>query len=106
MEGGLDISSDRRSPAAAPLRRCVACRRLAPRAAFWRIVRVYPSRTVQLDRGMGRSAYLCPQAACLQAAQKKDRFGRSLRTSVPPAIYQQLWARLAAEDESPTTHSE
>ncbi len=80
------------------LRRCVACRRLAPKAAFWRIVRVHPSRAVQLDRGCGRSAYLCPQARCLQAAQKKDRLARSLKTSVPAAIYQQLWQRLAATE--------
>lgn len=69
---------------------------MAPKQSFWRVVRVYPSRQVQLDKGMGRSAYLCPQASCLAAAQKKNRLGRSLRTSVPEHLYETLWQRLAA----------
>ncbi len=77
-------------------RRCVSCRKLESKQAFWRIVRVYPSRQVQLDQGMGRSAYLCPQATCLTAAQKKNRLGRSLRALVPEQLYETLWQRLAA----------
>jgi len=76
------------------LRRCISCRKVAPKSSLWRIVRVFPSRTVQLDEGMGRSAYLCPQAGCLRAAQKKKRLGRALRASVPPSIYESLWQRL------------
>jgi hypothetical protein len=76
-------------------RRCLSCRKVAPKQAFWRVVRVYPSRQVQLDEGMGRSAYLCPQTSCLTAAQKKNRLGRSLHTSVPEHVYETLWQRLA-----------
>ncbi|PSB20742.1 DUF448 domain-containing protein [filamentous cyanobacterium CCP2] len=75
-------------------RRCVSCRKIAPKDSFWRVVRVYPSGTVQLDQGMGRSAYLCPNADCLQMAQKKNRLGRSLKCHVPPNIYEALWQRL------------
>ncbi|MCA1994153.1 MAG: YlxR family protein [Coleofasciculus sp. S288] len=77
-------------------RRCLSCRKVAPKEAFWRIVRVHPSRQVQLDQGMGRSAYLCPQASCLAAAQKKNRLGRSLRASVPEQVYETLSQRLSA----------
>ena len=76
-------------------RRCISCRQVAPKTSFWRIVRVYPSREVQLDWGMGRSAYLCPQANCLRAARQKNRLGRSLKAPVPEHIYQSLWERLA-----------
>jgi predicted RNA-binding protein YlxR (DUF448 family) len=75
-------------------RRCVSCRRIAPKAEFWRVVRVYPDRAVSLGEGMGRSAYLCPQADCLRQAQKKGRLGRALKANVPEDIYQQLWQRL------------
>ncbi|MBV5261761.1 YlxR family protein [Synechococcus moorigangaii CMS01] len=78
------------------LRRCVACRKLAPKQTLWRVVRVYPSQQVQLDRGMGRSAYLCPCRSCLDIAQRKDRLGRSLKKNVPPNIYQALQQRLDA----------
>ena len=76
-------------------RRCISCRRVALKEEFWRIVRVFESRTVQLDEGMGRSAYICPQTSCLQAAQKKNRLGRSLHATVPETLYQTLWQRLA-----------
>lgn len=75
-------------------RRCVSCRRVGLKQEFWRIIRVSPSGQLQLDRGMGRSAYLCPQVECLQAAQKKNRLGRSLRTSIPQGVYDCLWQRL------------
>ncbi|MGF1514143.1 MAG: YlxR family protein [Elainellaceae cyanobacterium] len=77
-------------------RRCISCRRVAHRSAFWRVVRVHPSRSLQLDVGMGRSAYLCPCSACLQAAQRKNRLGKILRAPVPDDIYDQLRARLPA----------
>lgn len=81
-------------------RRCLSCRKVAPKGEFWRVVRVSSSQaipvsqTVQLDEGMGRSAYLCPQESCLQMAQKKNRLGRSLKTSIPPVIYDLLSQRL------------
>ncbi len=75
-------------------RRCISCRRVAPKEAFWRIVRVYPSRQVQLDQGMGRSAYVCPNKSCLTLAIQKNRLGRRLKASIPESIYQQLWERL------------
>jgi uncharacterized protein len=77
-------------------RRCVSCRRVADRTEFWRVVAVHPSQTVQLDAGMGRSAYLCIQSGCLTAAQKKNRLGRALKAPVTAEIYQQLWSRLSA----------
>ena len=75
-------------------RRCLSCGKIAPKTSFWRIVRVYPSSKVQLDWGMGRSAYLCPQASCLRIARQKNRLGRSLKTSVSEEIYYILWDRL------------
>jgi uncharacterized protein len=75
-------------------RRCVSCRKVAPRKEFWRIVRCYPSKEVKIDVGdahlAGRSAYLCPTVECLQIAQKKNRLGRSLKALVSQTIYQEL----------------
>lgn len=84
-------------------RRCSSCRKVALKQEFWRIVRVYPLGELQLDQGMGRSAYLCPEASCLQAAQKKNLLGRSLRTPVPEALYHTLWQRLATKPSSSET---
>jgi uncharacterized protein len=76
-------------------RRCISCRRVADRTQFWRVVAVHPTQHIQLDVGMGRSAYLCTQLDCLNAAQKKNRLGRALKAPVTNEIYQQLWSRLS-----------
>jgi len=75
-------------------RRCVSCRAIAPKRDLWRVVRQHSTGAVELDQGMGRSAYLCPDLKCLQAAQKKKRLSKALRAPVPETIYQQLWQRL------------
>jgi predicted RNA-binding protein YlxR (DUF448 family) len=54
----------------------------------------YDQNQIQLDHGMGRSAYLCKKLECLQLAQKKNRLGRSLRTQIPPEIFDILKSRL------------
>ena len=79
-------------------RRCISCRQVNLKQEFWRIVRVFPSGKVQLDQSMGRSAYICPQESCLQAAQKKNRLGRSLHGTVPDTVYQTLWQLLNHSD--------
>ena len=83
-------------------RRCVSCRKLAPRTEFWRVVKCHPSNQIVIAADdswlQGRSAYLCPTATCLQAAQKKNRLGRSLKARVGEDIYQQL-AMLPCSDD-------
>ena len=74
---------------------CISCRKVAPKESFWRVIRVYSSGQIKLDRGMGRSAYICPQRDCLQKARTKNRLGRSLKAKVPEQIYQHLQIRLA-----------
>jgi predicted RNA-binding protein YlxR (DUF448 family) len=75
-------------------RRCISCRKVAPKECFWRIVRVYPTRSVELDRGMGRSAYICPTEGCLKTAKHKNRLGRSLKAPIPETLYEALRGRL------------
>ncbi len=85
-----------------PQRRCVACGRVGSRTEFWRVVRCWPDHSVKVDAGMGRSAYLCPTAACLKLAQQKKRLGRSLRCAVPDAVFRTLNARLNEGAADPT----
>lgn len=85
------------------IRRCIACRKTTHKSGFWRVVRVHPSYEVCLDEGMGRSVYLCPQADCLKAAQKKNRLGRALKATVPDLLYDKLWQRLSEESSTHTS---
>ena len=86
-------------------RRCISCRRVAPREEFLRVVRTHSSRRVQLDHGMGRSAYICPCHSCLKLAQHKNRLGRALKAQIPPEIYKQLWEKIAENSVSPPSTS-
>ncbi|MEL6159189.1 MAG: YlxR family protein [Cyanobacteria bacterium J06554_11] len=78
-------------------RLCISCRKTVHRDRLWRIVRTFPEHRVQLDEGIGRSAYLCKQSTCITAARKKNKLGRALKAPVPSEIYQQLEERLSAE---------
>ena len=83
------------------LRRCVACRRLADRDLLWRVIRL-AGGGLALDRGMGRSAYLCPDAACLEEARRRRRLQRALRCPVPDTVLETLDQRLRAGGPGPS----
>ena len=84
-------------------RLCVSCRKTLHKDDLWRIVRTSPNRVIQIDEGMGRSAYVCPTEECVQAMQKKNRLGRVLRSPIPPHIFQSLESRLEPRLE-PLSH--
>lgn len=75
-------------------RRCISCRKIAPKSEFWRVVKCHPSKKIAIDMGntlmQGRSAYLCPTGSCWQSAKKKHRLSKSLKATVTDEIYQQL----------------
>lgn len=70
-------------------RRCISCRVVAPKTQFLRVVRE-PAGDIVLNRGAGRSAYICPNPVCVNLAQKKKRLERALKTTVPASIYEAL----------------
>ena len=78
------------------LRRCVACRQLLDRQQLWRVIRDHQDG-VLLDRGMGRSAYLCPTETCLDEARRRKRLNKALRCQVPDSLIAVLQERLSSE---------
>ncbi|MEX1315935.1 MAG: YlxR family protein [Synechococcaceae cyanobacterium] len=77
------------------LRRCVACRQLRDRSQLLRVIRL-AGGGVALDRGMGRSAYLCPDPDCLEEARRRRRLQRALRCPVDASLLDRLEQRLLA----------
>ena len=75
------------------LRRCVTCRQLLDRQQLWRVIRDHQEGVV-LDAGMGRSAYLCPNEACLEEALRRKRLQKALRCQVPNSVVEVLQKRL------------
>ena len=75
------------------LRRCVACRKMLDRQHLWRVIRDHKNGVV-LDKGMGRSAYLCPNKTCLNEAHRRKRLQKALRCQVPMSVLEVLQSRL------------
>jgi len=66
-----------------PQRSCVACRKVAAKRELIRIVATPEGVIVdESGRANGRGAYVCPLVNCWEAALKKDRLSRALRTGV------------------------
>ena len=83
------------------LRRCVSCRQLLDRKQLWRIVRDFQDGVV-LDKGMGRSAYLCPNENCLKEALQRKRLQKALRCQINAIVVEVLQNRLNQSNDSIT----
>ena len=73
---------------ATPERTCVGCRRKRGQDELVRLV-AEQGRVVKARPGAsGRSAYLCPDERCLEAAEKKRAFARAFRgpVTLDPAV--------------------
>ncbi len=75
------------------LRRCVSCRKLLNRKQLLKVTRDYQDGVV-LEQGMGRSAYICPNEACLEESWRRKRLQKALRCQVPTSVWEMLQNRL------------
>lgn len=67
-------------------RKCVGCGEIKNRDELIKITRENSTGDVVInhsDKIFGRSVYLCYNNACIEAAFKKNRIAKMLRTSVP-----------------------
>ena len=75
------------------LRRCVSCRKVLDRRQLLKVTRDYQDGVV-LDKGMGRSAYLCPTKDCFEESWRRKRLQKALRCQVPANVLEMLKQRL------------
>lgn len=68
------------------------------RRLLWRLIRDHRDG-VLLDKGMGRSAYLCPRKTCLEEAYRRKRLQKALRCQVPETVLAALEQRLSQQTE-------
>lgn len=75
-----------------PVRQCSGCNQRKAKNELIRIVRTKDG-DIRLDttgKVSGRGAYLCNNPDCLDKAKKTRRLERSLSTSIPPEVYENL----------------
>ena len=81
-----------------PQRQCMGCRERREKRQLIRVVRS-PEGTVSLDfsgKKNGRGAYLCPDPLCLKKAIKSKALDRSLETTIPQEVLDQLEKEMEA----------
>lgn len=83
-----------------PLRKCTGCNEMKNKKEMIRIVRDQEGN-FSLDfngKKPGRGAYICPNKACLDQAEKNKGLERSFKASIDRSIYEQLRKELETYD--------
>ena len=83
-------------PRKIPMRMCVGCREMKPKAQLLRVVKPQEGQA-HIDRtgkSPGRGAYICAQGECFKKARKSRALERALETSIDEAVFDQLEASL------------
>lgn len=85
-----------------PLRKCVGCQEMKPKAELTRVVRT-PEGDIVLDstgKRNGRGAYLCQSEACLNVAVKRKALERALKAAIPQEIHESLRRQLVGDGDA------
>lgn len=80
-----------------PMRQCTGCREMKSKKEMIRVLKT-PEDEIVLDttgRKNGRGAYVCPFTECLDKAIRNHGIERSLKTSVPEEVYEDLKKELS-----------
>ncbi len=84
-----------------PMRQCTGCNERRQKKDLIRIIRT-PEDEIVVDftgKKNGRGAYICNSTECLQLAKKKKSLDRSLKTTIPEEVYQELEKEMSVHEE-------
>ena len=82
-----------------PMRQCVGCREMKPKAELVRVVRS-PQGEISLDlrgKAPGRGAYVCRSSQCLRRAIKSKALERGFSASIPQEVYDRLLTEMGED---------
>ena len=65
------------------MRMCITCRKTYDRKYLLKITKDY-RQGIMLQKGMGRSAYLCQSKTCYSDSKIKKKLQKALKTSLEP----------------------
>ncbi len=75
-----------------PMRQCIGCQEMKAKKEMIRILKTAEEEICIDTTGKknGRGAYICPSMECFQKAVKNRGIERSLKMSIPKAVYENL----------------
>ena len=68
------------------MRLCIACRKTYDRKDLLKITKDY-KQGIMLQKGMGRSAYICKSKKCYLDSKIKKKLQKALKTSLEPEFF-------------------
>ena len=86
-------------PKKIPMRMCVGCREMKPKAELMRVVKPQDGDCAidRTGKAPGRGAYVCESAECLKKAQKTKALERALEAKIDDAVFEQLASQIQPE---------
>ena len=74
------------------MRQCVGCQEMKSKKEMLRVIKTAEDEIILYTTGRknGRGAYLCFSKECLLKARKTRGLERSLKTAIPPEVYDSL----------------
>ena len=85
-----------------PMRQCTGCQEMKNKRELIRVIKT-PEDEITIDatgKKNGRGAYLCNSLECLKKARKTKAIERSLKTTIPDEIYDQLEKELTVVEQN------
>ena len=82
-----------------PMRMCVGCREMKPKAELMRVVKPQDGDCAidRTGKAPGRGAYVCESAECLKMAQKTKALEHALEAKIDDAVFEQLASQIRPE---------
>ena len=77
------------------LRVCISCRKTYDRKNLLKITKDH-TQGIMLQKGMGRSAYICKSEKCYSDSKIKKKLQKALKTSLEPEFIDILQKKLQA----------
>jgi predicted RNA-binding protein YlxR (DUF448 family) len=78
------------------MRMCIVCREMKPKKDLIRVVKS-PDGIIDIDlrgKASGRGAYLCPDQACIDKAEKSKLLEKSFEQRIDREVYDKLRTQL------------
>ena len=82
------------------LRVCISCRKTYDRKDLFKITKDH-KQGIMLQKGMGRSAYICKSKKCYSDSKIKKKLQKALKTSLEPEFVDNFKKEISSYDDYP-----
>ena len=82
------------------MRLCISCKKTYDRKNLLKITKDH-KQGIMIEKGMGRSAYICKSKKCYLDSKIKKKLQKALKTSLEPEIFDIFEKEIASYNDNP-----